>query len=109
MERGPRSVAWLQLGATVVLFGFAWTVIKIGLSASTPVWLAAARATLSALTTFVLLASLKRLQWPSRADWPIVLSVGALQLTLFFAFANLGVQSVPLGRGIAIVIFDRSR
>lgn len=94
----PPRVAWLQLGATVVLFGLAWPIIKIGLSASTPVWLAAARATLSALTAFVLLAALKRLQWPARADWPIVLSVGAFQLTLFFAFANLGVQSVPPGR-----------
>jgi drug/metabolite transporter (DMT)-like permease len=94
----PLKIAYLQLAATVVLFGLAWPVIKIGLSASTPVWLAAARASLSALSAFVLLASLKRLQWPSRADWPIVLSVGAFQLTLFFAFANLGVQSVPPGR-----------
>jgi drug/metabolite transporter (DMT)-like permease len=35
---------------------------------------------------------------PGRADWPIILSVGALQLTCFFAFANLGVQIVPPGR-----------
>jgi drug/metabolite transporter (DMT)-like permease len=95
---GPRSVPYLQLGATVVLFGLTWPVIKIGLSASTPVWLAAARATLSALAAFVMLAALKRLAWPSHADWPIVLSVGAFQLTLFFALANLGVQSVPPGR-----------
>ena len=95
--RVPR-VALLQLGATVVLFGLTWPAIKIGLSASTPVWLAAARATLSALAAFVMLAALKRLAWPDRADWPIVLSVGAFQLTLFFAFANLGVQSVPPGR-----------
>jgi len=93
----PR-VAWLQLAATVVLFGLTWPVIKIGLAASTPVWLAAARATLSALSAFALLAALRRLAWPGRADWPIVLSVGAFQLTLFFAFANLGVQSVPPGR-----------
>jgi len=33
--RVPR-VAWLQLGATVVLFGLTWPAIKIGLSASTP-------------------------------------------------------------------------
>jgi drug/metabolite transporter (DMT)-like permease len=92
------NVAYLQLAATVVLFGLAWPIIKIGLLASTPVWLAAGRATLSALTAFVLLTALKRLQWPSRADWPIVLSVGAFQLTGFFAFANLGVQSVPPGR-----------
>ena len=32
----PR-IAWLQLGAVIVLFGFAWPVIKISLGASTPV------------------------------------------------------------------------
>ena len=89
---------YLQLGASVVLFGLSWPAIKIGLSASTPVWLAAARATLSALAAFVMLAALGRLAWPGRADWPIVLSVGAFQLTFFFALSNLGVQSVPPGR-----------
>jgi len=34
----------------------------------------------------------------NRDGWPIILSVDALQLTCFFAFANLGVQSVPPGR-----------
>jgi drug/metabolite transporter (DMT)-like permease len=94
----PSRVAWLQLAAVVLLFGVAWPIIKIGLGASTPVWMAAARATLSAATALVLVTTLKRLNWPSRADWPIILSVGALQLTCFFAFANLGVQSVPPGR-----------
>lgn len=94
----PTRTAWLQLGAVVVLFGFAWPIIRIGLDASTPIWMAAARATLSAATAFVLVGALGRLTWPSRTDWPIVLSVGALQLTCFFAFANLGVQSVPPGR-----------
>ncbi|TBR30590.1 MAG: DMT family transporter, partial [Reyranella sp.] len=94
----PSRVAWLQLGLVVVLFGLAWPVIRIGLGAGTPIWLAAARATLSATTAFILVAALKRLAWPGRADWPIILSVGALQLTCFFAFANLGVQIVPPGR-----------
>jgi drug/metabolite transporter (DMT)-like permease len=95
--RVPR-IAWLQLAASVVLFGLSWPAIKIGLSASTPVWLAAGRATLSAVSAFALLAALGRLAWPARADWPIVLSVGAFQLTFFFALSNLGVQSVPPGR-----------
>jgi len=95
--RVPR-IAWLQLGASVVLFGLSWPAIKIGLSAATPVWLAAGRATLSAASAFALLAALGRLAWPGLADWPIVLSVGAFQLTFFFALANLGVQSVPPGR-----------
>ena len=51
MSHARRSrVAWLQLGLVVVLFGLAWPVIRIGLSAGTPLWLAAARATLSAAT-----------------------------------------------------------
>jgi drug/metabolite transporter (DMT)-like permease len=90
--------AWLQLAATVALFGLSWPIIKIGLTASTPVWLAAGRASCSAVASFVLLAALRRLRWPSRADWPIVLSVGAFQLSLFFALSNLGVRSVPAGR-----------
>jgi hypothetical protein len=48
----PRA-AWLQLAATIVLFGL---------------------------------------------TWPVILSVGTLQLSSFFALANLGVQSVPPGR-----------
>jgi drug/metabolite transporter (DMT)-like permease len=92
------KIAYFQLAAAVVLFGLAFPIIKIGLAASTPVWLAAGRASLSALTAFALLAALRRLRWPDRADWPIVLSVGVFQLTLYFAFANLGVQSVPPGR-----------
>ena len=47
---------------------------------------------------FVLLAFLGRLRWPARGDWPIVLSVGALQLASFFALTNLGMQSLPAGR-----------
>jgi len=90
--------AYFQLGAAIVLFGLTWPFIKIGLAAATPVWLAAGRATLSAISAFALVAMLGRLRWPTRADWPIVLSIGAFQLTLFFAFANLGVQIVPPGR-----------
>ena len=93
----PRA-AWLQLALTVVLFGLTWPVMKIGLAAGTPVWLAAARAGISALTAFALLATLGRLAWPARQDWPVILSVGALQLSCFFAFANIGVQHVPVGR-----------
>ena len=91
-------IAWLQLAAAVVLFGLTWPAMKVGLMAGTPVWLAAGRATASALTSFALLAALGRLSLPHREDWPVILSVGGLQLTSFFALANLGVQSLPAGR-----------
>ena len=44
------------------------------------------------------MAALGRLSLPHREDWPVILSVGGLQLTSFFALANLGVQSLPAGR-----------
>jgi len=94
----PLRVAYLQLGLNIVLFGLSWPMIKIGLQAASPLWFAAARATLSATMAFLLLALLGRLKWPPRADWPIVLSVGALQLACFFAFSNLGMQRLPAGR-----------
>ena len=93
----PR-IAYFQLALNVVLFGLSWPLIKIGLQAASPLWFAAARATLSASVAFVLLAFLGRLRWPARGDWPIVLSVGALQLASFFALTNLGMQSLPAGR-----------
>lgn len=97
-ETSHQRIAWLQLGAAVALFGLTWPVMKIGLQAGTPVWLAAGRATLSATTSFAMLAALGRLRLPPRGEWPVILSVGLLQLTAFFALANLGVQSVPAGR-----------
>jgi drug/metabolite transporter (DMT)-like permease len=93
----PRA-AWFQLAATIVLFGLTWPAMKIGLEAGTPIWLAAGRAALSALAAFGLMAALGRLAWPNRGDWPVVLSVGGLQLSCFFALANLGIQTVPAGR-----------
>jgi drug/metabolite transporter (DMT)-like permease len=93
-----RRVAYLQLAANIVLFGLSWPIIKIGLEASSPLWFAAARATLSATVAFALLAVLGRLKFPPRADWPIVLSVGVLQLAGFFAFSTLGLQNLPAGR-----------
>jgi drug/metabolite transporter (DMT)-like permease len=93
----PR-LAYVQLALNIVLFGLSWPIIKIGLEAASPLWFAAARATLSATVAFILLAFIGRLKAPPRADWPIVLSVGALQLACFFAFSNLGLQSLPPGR-----------
>ncbi len=98
MTSNITRIAWLQLAATVVLFGLTWPAMKIGLEAGSPVWLAAGRATLSAAAAFALMAALGRLSLPHRDDWPVILSVGGLQLASFFALANMGVQTLPAGR-----------
>jgi len=90
--RIPRA-AWLQLGAAILLFGLAWPAIKLGLAEATPLWFAVARIGLCCATSFVVLALIGRLAWPSRADWPVILSVGFFQIACFFPLANLGVAS----------------
>ncbi|MBM3643219.1 MAG: DMT family transporter [Alphaproteobacteria bacterium] len=50
------------------------------------------------VTAFVALGLLGQLARPTRADWPVILSVGVFQLTCFFPLANLGVEVVPAGR-----------
>lgn len=97
-----RRRALLLLALAIVCFGTAWPVTKIGLEGATPIWFAAARAALGMLASFALLAALGRLHLPTRGDLPIVISIGLLQLTGFFAFMNLGLRTVPAGRSVVL-------
>ena len=90
------------LGLVVLLFGTAWPVMKIGLVGATPIWFAAARAGLGTIVSFTMLAALGRLRRPTRSDWPIIVSIGVLQLTCFFAFSLLGLRLVPAGRSVLL-------
>jgi drug/metabolite transporter (DMT)-like permease len=98
----PRAESFGLLGLAIILFGTAWPAMKIGLAGATPIWFAAARAILGAAVSFVLLACLGRLRRPSRADLPIVLSIGLFQMTFFFALANLGLRHLPAGRSAVL-------
>lgn len=101
-ERRAHRRALALLALAVVCFATAWPVAKVGLEAATPIWFAAGRAGLGALSAFFLLALLGRLRLPSRRDLPIVLSIGVLQLSAFFALTNIGLSFVPAGRSIVL-------
>ncbi|MCC7272474.1 MAG: DMT family transporter [Alphaproteobacteria bacterium] len=90
------------LGMSILLFGTAWPAMKGGLADATPVWYAAARAALSAAGSFALVAALGKAAWPTRADWPVILSVGTGQLAGFFTLANLGLGFVPASRAVVL-------
>jgi O-acetylserine/cysteine efflux transporter len=105
MTDGTRANAALPVGglvqllASVVLLSSAWPLTKIALAAgSTPLWFAEGRAVLSGLTACFLLAVMRGLRVPSRADLPAILAVGGLQLGAYFALAHEAVAWVPAGR-----------
>jgi len=54
------------------------------------------------LGAFAFVGALGLLRWPTRRDWPIILSNGILQLALFFALGNLALRYIPAGRSAVL-------
>jgi drug/metabolite transporter (DMT)-like permease len=97
-----RNKAIGLLAIAIAASATSWVAAKIGLTDATPVWYALGRAWLATLAGFALLAALGKFRWPTRADLPVILSVGTLQLGLFFMLINLGIARLPAGRSIVI-------
>ncbi len=89
---------WTLLSAVVLLWGANWPMIKMGLAHMQPLWFAALRLGLGALSFIAVLAPLGKLRLPPRADLPLVASVGLLQMASFLVLINLGLETVPAGR-----------
>ena len=98
----PQRRALLLLAVPVVLFGVAWPVNKVALAGFPPLWFAAARSVLGTAVAGAMLLALRQWRLPSRRDFPIIVSVGLLQLALFFAFTNLALSFLPAGRSVVL-------
>jgi drug/metabolite transporter (DMT)-like permease len=88
---------------TVVLaWGLVWPVNKVLLESLSPLWLIAVRSGIAAVALFAIAAAGRRLTWPPRADWPVVLSITLLHMVGFGVFAAWGLQTVPTGRSVVL-------
>lgn len=63
-----------------------------------PFTFALLRVALAALIMFAVAVLAGQLRLPSRRDWPVVLSIGLLQMGAFMALCNVALQYVPAGR-----------
>lgn len=97
----PRAALALMT-AVVVVWGANWPVMKVTLANIPPLSFALARLLLGALCLFAVLAATCRLRLPGKADWPVVLSVGMLQLAAFLVLVNLGLTRVDAGRSAVL-------
>jgi len=93
----PRSALTL-LVVVILIWGANWPIMKTGILMSAPLTFVCLRTALAALCMAAALAAMGRLHWPTRRDWPIVLSVGTLQIAGFLGLASWGVQYVEAGR-----------
>ncbi|MBX6321768.1 MAG: DMT family transporter [Rhodospirillaceae bacterium] len=97
-----RGEAFGLLAAIVLMWGLNWPIMKIGLVSITPLWFSVARFALGAVVLFAWLAATGRLVAPARADWPVVLSVGLMQMATQTTLNSVGLTHVPAGRSAVL-------
>lgn len=93
-----RPAAYAMLAALVVIWGLSWPIMKLVLHAMPPLWFVVTRLTVGATCLFAFLAATGRLAMPTRADWPVVISVSVFQMWLFLGLGTIALQFVPAGR-----------
>ncbi|QEX24329.1 membrane protein [Hypericibacter adhaerens] len=101
-EHHDRRGAFLLLGAIVLLWGINWPIMKVGLSSIPPFWFGGLRLLLGSASLFLLLGARGQLALPARGDWPLIASVGLLQMAGFLALVNTGLLHVPAGRSAVL-------
>jgi drug/metabolite transporter (DMT)-like permease len=72
--------------------------MKVGLGYFPPFHFALMRLTLGAITMFAVAALAGQLRFPARQDWPVVLSIGLIQMCVFMVLSFLGLMYVGSGR-----------
>ena len=93
-----RSTAYMMLAALVVIWGLNWPIMKLVVHAMPPLWFVITRYTVGAACLFAFLLATGRFAKPTRADWPVVISVSVFQMWLFIGLTTIGLQFVPAGR-----------
>jgi drug/metabolite transporter (DMT)-like permease len=98
----PRT-AGLLMAVVILLLGFNWPILKLGLRGADPLWFATIRILLAALAYAVLLVAQRRLALPNRQDMPVLLGVGVFQMGIMIGLMTFGLKHVDAGRSVILV------
>ena len=101
-EPGDRRGAFFLLGTIILVWGINWPVMKVGLGSIPPFWFGGLRLLLGSISLFLVAAFRGRLTFPARADWPVVATVGLVQMAGFLALVNIALLHVPAGRSAVL-------
>ncbi|MFV3127383.1 DMT family transporter [Niveispirillum sp. KHB5.9] len=93
-----RPMALTLLVLVILLWGVNWPVMKQVVGHMPPVSFVASRLLLGAVSLLIFTAATRQLRLPSRADLPVIFSVGCLQMGAFMLMITIAVQHVPAGR-----------
>ena len=94
-----RRRASLLVACLVLIWGCNWPVNKVVLSHISPLWFACLRVAMGSISLFLVQAfRTEGVKLPARADLPVVLSIGLVQVAAVMALVQLGLANVPAGR-----------
>jgi len=94
--------AMIVLFFAIVIWGGNWPVMKAGLDHITPLWFSFLRFGLGAATLFVFQVITKKIYFPKRADIPLILSIGLIQMMVFTALGSIAMTQVAAGRSAVL-------
>ena len=95
-------VAFLLFATIIFAWGINWTVTKVLVAHVAPLWTAARRTSVAAVTLLGLLVFLGKLVVPKRGDLPVVAAIGICHMVAFSALMTAGLKYVPAGRSIVL-------
>lgn len=82
----------------VLSWGLAWPINKVGLMYMTPLWYTAARLLVGTISMMILVTAIKQISLPKRKEFPLILTIGLLQISIYILLANIGLAYLPAGR-----------
>jgi len=98
LQRRAGSRPALLLMLLIAVWGVSWPVMKLGLREVPPIWFGSLRYLIAASLLFGLLSLKRRVVFPARQDWPLILVSGLLQMAAFSALTGLALKILPPGR-----------
>ena len=82
----------------IITWGMAWPVNKIGLDYMSPLWYTAIRLVVGTVTMMALVIALNKFSFPKLKDYPLIIVIGLLQISIYILLANIGLAYLPAGR-----------
>ena len=101
-SRLTKSGALLLFAFVIIAWGLNWTVTKLIVMHVPPLWTAAIRTGIGALTLLAMLAVSKQIKIPKRGDIPVILAISLFHMVAFAALMTTGLKYVPVGRSIVL-------
>jgi drug/metabolite transporter (DMT)-like permease len=97
-----QTTTFIWLMVMVLLWGLSWPATKLALSTIPPLWLATIRFGSAGICLFIFVASRGELRFPGRKDWPIIASVGFLQMMTFTGLGMIAMQYTDTSHAVLL-------